>query len=304
MKDYYQILGVNENTSQDELKKIYRKLAKENHPDKGGDENKFKEISEAYDVLSNPEKKSKYDYQIKNPHSNGGNPFESFFGDNPFFQQRKKMAPDKVMNINIGVLESYSSTEKEISYVRQTECDTCNGKGGTRKSCVTCNGDGFITMKTGTGLFTQIFRQTCHQCGGHGFQYVDKCKTCDGKTTKSTNEKFSIKLPHGVDEGQFFKLQGKGDYHRGNYGDLVLKINLIPQNNFEKMNNDLVYNIFFSLDDLKNNDFIVPHPDGNLMIKFPKEFDTSKPLRVKSKGFKNNGIGDLFIKMNVKYSRD
>ena len=109
-----------------------------------------------------------------------------------------------------------------------------------------------------------------------------------------------IKLPHGVDEGQFFKMQGKGDFSNGIYGNLIIKIKIVPENNFEKNMNDLIYNAYLNLDDLKKDTFEVSHPVGKMNIKLPNDFDTSKPLRVKSKGF--NG-GDLFIKLHVKFKR-
>lgn len=305
--DFYKILGVNENSSQDEIKNAYRNLSKIHHPDKGGDENKFKELSEAYQILGDEQKRKQYDNQRNNPFANMGggfNPFEDFFGGNPFFQQRKKSVPDKVVNINVGVLESFLSTDKTINYTRSVECSTCNGSGGTKKTCDTCKGEGYFTMRTGTGLFSQIVRQVCNSCKGQGFIYTNKCTTCNGETTTPSMETINVKLPHGVDNGQFFKLQGKGDYYKGSYGDLILKVNIVEQNNFEKLNNDLIYNAYFTLEDLNKPDFIVPHPDGDLAIKFPKQFDTTKPLRVRSKGFKSNGIGDLFLKLNVRYTRD
>jgi len=308
MDNLYQILGVNENATQDEIKKSYRKLALEHHPDKGGSEEEFKKISTAYDVLGNEQKRKDYDNQKNNPFGNFGNgggfnPFEDFFGGNPFFQQRKRTAPDKIINLNVGVIDSYLSSDVRVNYTRNVECNTCNGKGGTKKTCDHCRGEGYFTIKNGTGLFVQVIRQICGSCKGDGFTYLNTCSTCNGQTSTPSMESINIKLPHGVDDGQFFKLQGKGDYVKGVYGDLVIKVVMSPQNNFEKLNNDLVYNIYFDLNDLTKNDFIVPHPDGNMSIKFPEEFDTSKPLRVKQKGFKLNGLGDLFIKMNVKFTR-
>ena len=308
MENLYEILGVSETATQDEIKKAYRKLALEHHPDKGGNEEKFKKVSVAYDTLGDEQKRRDYDNQKNNPFANMGgggfNPFEDFFGGNPFFQQRKKSTPDKVVNINVGVIESYLSSDKTITYSRNVECSTCNGVGGTKKTCDNCKGEGFFTIRTGTGLFSQIIRQVCSNCKGQGFLYTNKCGTCNGETTTPSMETINIKLPHGVDNGQFFKLQGKGDYNKGTYGDLILKVNIIEQNNFEKINNDLVYNAYFTLEDLNKPDFIVQHPEGDIAIKFTKQFDTTKPLRVKSKGFKANGIGDLFLKLNVRYTRN
>jgi len=205
MEDFYQILGVNENTPQDEIKKAYRKLAVEHHPDKGGDENKFKKISEAYDTIGDENKRSQYDNQRRNPFTNMGgggfNPFEDMF--NQMHTQRRRAVPDKVIEVIIGALESFNGSDKTINYVRESKCGGCNGNGGERINCGACNGEGFIIQRIGTGLFVQMIRQSCGSCGGNGFTYKTTCGTCHGKTTIKTNESVSVKLPHGVDDGQF-----------------------------------------------------------------------------------------------------
>lgn len=303
MENFYQILGVKETATQDEIKKVYRKLAVKHHPDKGGSEETFKKISEAYDTLSDQNKRNQYDNSRKNPFNGmGGNPFEDIFGN--FYTQRKRAVPDKIIDIEIGTLESYNSSDKVITYQRKHACDSCNGNGGDKVQCGTCNGLGFSTVTMGTGLFTQTFRQPCNICRGSGEIFKTKCGMCHGEGTKSEIESIKIKLPHGVDDGQFFKMQGKGDYSNGMYGNLFIRVKMTPEKGFEKVSDDLIYNAFLSLDDLNNSDFNLPHPDGDLSIKLPEEFDTSKPLRVKSKGFKGqHGNGDLFIKLFVKYKR-
>jgi molecular chaperone DnaJ len=303
MEDFYQILGVNQNASQDEIKKAYRKLAVEHHPDKGGDENKFKKISEAYDTIGDENKRSQYDNQKRNPFANMGgggfNPFEDMF--NQMHTQRRRSVPDKVIEVIIGALESYNGSDKTINYVRESKCGGCNGNGGERINCTTCNGEGFILQRIGTGLFVQVMRQTCGSCGGNGFTYKSTCGTCHGKTTVKTNETVSVKLPHGVDDGQFLRLQDKGDYKDGMYGNLVLRIKVREENNFDKSGDDLIYNAYFNLNELSKDTLDISHPQGNLSIKLPKTFDTSKPLRVKSKGYHSRG--DLFIKLFVKFDR-
>ena len=302
-ENFYEILGVKENSTQDEIKKAYRKLAVEHHPDKGGDEEKFKTISQAYDVLGDETKRQQYDAQKNNPFGGGSNPFEDLFG-NQFYQQRRRTVPDKIIELSITVLESYNSVEKTITYSRKHECGTCQGKGGDRQTCGRCNGEGYITVRMGTGMFVQIFKQACDVCRGAGFQYKSKCVSCNGETTISKMESISVKLPHGVDEGQFFKMQAKGDYHQGVYGNLVIKIKVVPEGNFEKIGDDLIYNYYFNLDDLKKDTIQIPHPSGVISVKLPNEFDSSKPLRVKQKGFKSTGTGDLYVKIFVKFKRD
>jgi len=303
MEDFYQILGVSENASQDEIKKAYRKLAVEHHPDKGGDENKFKKISEAYDTIGDENKRSQYDNQKRNPFANMGgggfNPFEDMF--NQMHTQRKRAVPDKIVEVVVGAVESYKGGEKSITYNRDHNCGGCNGSGGERITCSTCGGQGVITQQIGTGLFTQIIRQSCGSCGGRGFSYKTTCGICHGKTTTSNVETISIKLPNGIDEGQFLRVQGKGDFKDGMYGNLVVRIKIVPENNFEKSMDDLIYNAYFDLNSLKEDTVKVPHPLGEISIKLPGEFDTSKPLRVKGKGYHNRG--DLYIKLFVKFKR-
>lgn len=307
MKNFYETLGVNETATQEEIKKSYRKLAVEHHPDKGGDENKFKEISEAFDTIGDNDKRQQYDNQRSNPFGGGGfnpfggggNPFEDMF--NNMHSQRQPSVPDKVIEVVVGALESYNGSDKTITYQRKHKCGDCNGNGGDRVTCNVCRGEGFTIQRIGTGMFIQMVRQVCYSCNGKGFTYSRVCGSCNGETTKSSTENLSIKLPHGVDDGQFLRLQGKGDFHNGIYGNLVLRIKVSPENNFEKLGNDLVYNAFFDLESLKKDTLDVNHPKGNISVKLPIDFDTTKPLRVKSKGF--NNVGDLFIKLNVKFSR-
>lgn len=305
MKDFYKILGVKENATQSEIKKAYRKLAIEHHPDKGGDETKFKEISESYDTLSNETKRKQYDNSKKNPFVNFGNggvnnPFEEFF-NRGFHKQRKKGSPDKIININVGAIESYLGSEKTINYNRKDKCNTCDGQGGERHQCNQCNGEGFKTIRMGTGIFSQIFRQTCNGCGGKGYTLKNTCGTCHGEGTINKNETIKIKIPKGIDNGQFLKLSNKGDFYKGEVGNLVLQVNIVPENGFQKEGENLIYQAIFNRKDLNKENYNVPHPLGDLLITLPKVFDTSKPLRVKSKGY--NGIGDLYIDLVVRFER-
>jgi DnaJ-class molecular chaperone len=229
----------------------------------------------------------------------GFNPFEDMF--NQMHSQRKRAVPDKIIEVVVGAVESYKGNEKTITYDRNHKCGGCNGAGGDKINCSTCNGSGVITHQIGTGLFTQIVRTHCGSCSGKGFTYRTTCGTCHGNTTTSSKETVSIKLPHGIDEGQFLRVQGKGDFKDGMYGNLVVKVKIIPENNFEKSMDDLVYNAYFDLNTIKQDTVKVPHPLGEISIKLPSEFDTSKPLRVKSKGYHSRG--DLYIKLFVKFKR-
>ena len=301
MKDYYKILGVEENTSEDEIKKQYRKLSKQYHPDVNPNgEEQFKDISEAYDVLSNPEKKSKYINSRNNPF-NGTN-FESFF-QNMFNQnnKRRKNAPDKILKVTITPLESYLESEKNIQYFRDNPCQPCKGSGGDRQSCSSCGGSGAQIKTFGTGFMVQQVRMSCDTCGGRGYTLVHRCYYCDGRGTKSEINDIKIKLPHSIDDGQFLKLESFGDFINGEYGDLVVQIVMTKTESFEKINNDLIYNLFLGYDDIKKDKYSVPHPDGDLNISSPKQFDTSKPLRLKGKGYRG---GDMYVKINVRFEKD
>ena len=302
MENYYEILSVPENANNDEIKKSYRKLAMEHHPDKGGNEEKFKKISEAYDVLSDNNKRQQYDTQRKNPF--GGNAmFEDLF-NNSLFNQRRNNVPEKVIDLEIGALESYFGQEKTFSYQRFTNCNKCDGKGGEKSICHKCSGMGYTTVTMGSGFFTQIFKQPCNDCRGQGFAFKTKCGTCVGHGATPTTETIKINLPKGIGDGQFFRMQGKGDFNNGSFGNLIVRIIVKPEKNFDKIENDLVYNCFLTKEDLNKENFEVPHPDGTLSVKFPNEFDSSKPLRIKSKGFRiENMVGDLIINLIVKFKK-
>jgi molecular chaperone DnaJ len=297
MKDYYKILGVEENSSDEEIKKQYRKLSKQYHPDvnPNGAE-KFKDIAEAYDVLSNPDKKAQYNNKNNNPFN--GTEFESLF-NNVFNQnRRRKNSPDKIIKVNVTPIESYLGSEKNVQYLRNNPCKSCNGSGGEQQICGSCGGAGAQIKTFGNGFMVQQVRMTCDTCGGKGFTLIHRCYYCDGKGVKSEVNEFKIKLPHGIDDGQFLKLESFGDFTNGEYGDLVVQIQMNKTDEFEKMNNDLIYNIYLSYDDLKKDKYSIPHPDGELNVSAPKLFDTSKPLRLKGKGYQG---GDMYIKLNVRF---
>lgn len=301
MNNYYDILGVSKEATQEEIKKIYRKLAIQYHPDKNPDgAEKFKEISEAYDILGDVEKRKKYDNKLNNPFS----PLDDILNHQHFRNTyRQNIVPEKFIDVKLGVLESYSGVVKTITYQRRTDCESCNGSGGDRITCVNCNGSGFLQQRVGTGFFVQIIQTACPSCSGNGYTIKNPCNTCSGTGAKEILETFQLNFPKNIDNGNIFKVQSKGDIIGENVGDVILRIIIVPENNFERNNYDLIYNAFFDLNEIQKTDFVVPHPDGDLLVKFPKEFNTQTPLRIKHKGFKGNFVGDLFVKMNVKFTR-
>jgi molecular chaperone DnaJ len=302
MKDYYKILEVEENASDDEIKKSYRTLSKKYHPDVNPDgAEKFKDIAEAYDVLSDNTKRAQYNNSKNNPYSN--TPFQDIF--NSMFQagqqpRMRKSAPDKIIKLQITPVESYKGVEKTLYYVRDIGCNICGGSGGEQQICKTCNGSGHQVKTFGTGFMMQQIRTGCQSCGGKGYTLAHRCYQCDGRGTKPKSNEVRINIPVGIDSGQFLKLQNLGDYRNGEFGDLVVQVEVINKDGFEKFNNDLIYNLTLNLEEIQKEKFLIPHPDGSLSMEAPKIFDTAKPLRLKGKGF--NG-GDMYVKLNVRFER-
>jgi len=303
MKDYYQILGVNKNASQDEIKKAYRKLSKQYHPDvnpEGAD--KFKEIAEAYDTLSDENKRKRYD----NPNPfGGGNPFDMFndMVNQQRRRQRKPTVKDKIVKITISPEESFKGVEKEITYKVKESCLMCSGTGGDKNGCGSCGNTGVVQQRMGTGFFTQIVETQCPSCKGRGYIITNPCVNCNGESALDTFKTIKINIPKSVDTGDFLRVGKKGDFINGIQGDLLLQVNLI-KNKFEKVGKDLVYNLNITpVDMIVNTNFIVGHPSGDLQINLPVGLNTEKPLRVKQKGYITpNGVGDFYIKLNVSHS--
>jgi molecular chaperone DnaJ len=307
MKDYYKILEVGENATPDEIKKSYRKMSKQFHPDvnPNGDE-RFKEIGEAYEILSDENKRRNYDAQRKNPFSGGMN-----FGDmdiNDLFNSlfggaTPKRAPkiNKEIVVSVGVLETYTGVDKKITYLRNVACSSCSGQGGDKQKCNGCNGVGVKTVRTGNGFFSQMVQRKCGECSGLGYKITNPCFSCSGSGGKVQTDNITITLPKGVVNGNMFKFNGYGDYKSGQYGDLIIKLQVVPQNNFDRVENDLIYTQYFDIDDLKKEKIQIPHPDGELTVTLPQLFDSSIPLKVNGKGFPG---GNLLIKQVVKFDKE
>lgn len=305
MKDYYKILEVEENATDDDIKKSYRNLSKKYHPDvnpEGGE--KFKEIAEAYEVLGNKEKRSQYDSSKNNPFAGTSfqDMFSQMFGNmNPNFgQRRRKQAPDKILRLKVSPVESYLGSEKLIQYMRDYGCNVCSGSGGEQQICGTCAGSGYQVKSFGTGFMAQQIRTACPTCAGRGYTLVHKCVSCDGRGSKTIVNEVRVKLPISCDNGQYLRLANLGDFRNGEYGDLIVQIELEPKDGYEKMNDDLIYNLTVNLDEIQQEKFIIPHPDGKLSMDAPKIVDTSRPLRLRGKGY--NG-GDMYVKINLRFER-
>ena len=263
MSDYYNILGVNKNASQSDIKKAFRKKAKETHPDKnGGDDSKFKQVNEAYEVLSDETKKSNYDNYGDpkgfggnpfggggNPFGGGGDPFGDIFGD-MFGQRRQRQQPRQRkgsnlrLTIKVTLLDVLNGLKKTIKIKRKTKCGTCSGAGGTdSRTCMQCNGRGTrtVTQRMGFANFQQTV--TCDNCNGEGKVVLNKCNTCHGAGGKDVQETIEINIPKGVFNGVVLTEPGKGNYARnGSYGDLLIQIQEERHPHIIRDGNNLYYN--------------------------------------------------------------
>jgi molecular chaperone DnaJ len=307
LENYYNVLGVSENATQEEIKKAFRQKSKEHHPDRGGNEEEFKKINEAYSAIGDEQKRAEYDNQKNNPFANmGGNPF----GGDPFDifanmfgggrQQRR--APDKVMEIKIGAVDSFLGKQVDIPFTRKTNCGSCDGKGGDRISCAHCGGAGYTSQRVGNGFFQNIFQSPCNHCSGRGFNFKTTCGICNGEGKVNESQKITMTLPVGISDGQMVRAGRMGDFHDGMFGDLILKVLIVPQDGFEKSAGDLIFTKYLSVNELDMDELKIPHPHGELTIKMPEMFDSSKPLKVGGKGYSNE-IGDFYIKLHVRHKR-
>ena len=268
-KDYYEILGVNKNASKEELKKAFHKMAHKYHPDKGGDEVKFKEVNEAYQILSDDRKKADYDRFGHNAGNMGGGPQGGFggfdgssasfdFGDvgdifSEFFSggfgggqsSRVQKGEDLSLNISITFKESIKSVEKKININKVSFCHSCKGstaeKGSSFSTCKSCHGQGKVTeiKKSFFGSFQSV--RECENCFGKGEVPEKKCNECKGKGVLKTKEEFTIKIPAGLDSGQVLKVTGKGNaILSGIPGDLYVRIDIEKDKNWTRYGYDIV----------------------------------------------------------------
>jgi molecular chaperone DnaJ len=306
MKDYYKILGIKEDASQDEIKKIYRSLSKQYHPDVNPEgKEKFQEISEAYNIIGDENKRKQYDAERKNPYSHNE------FGDlsdlinnkfNQFTQQRRQRAPDKVVTLNLTAFESFLGVKKDLKFQRKESCNTCNGQGGDRIKCNDCSGFGVKQSRSQIGGMIYIQNVTCPSCQGLGYSLTNVCFNCSGQGVKDSLSSITIDIPKSVDDGDFLRVPNSGDFRPNlGVGDLIVQIKIINDGKHQKMGQNLYYNLIISPEDVfKKNDIKLEHPEGQLMIKFPTKFNTSIPVRLRGKGYYfQEGRGDFIIKIDI-----
>jgi molecular chaperone DnaJ len=334
-KDYYDILGITKKATPEEIKKAYRSLAMKYHPDRNqGDkaaEAKFKEASEAYQVLSDPKKKSSYD-QFGHSAFEGGaagtggfdfggfesgafsDIFDDFFGDfmgsgrsgKSSKKSRSNRGSDLKINLEITLEEAYLGKKQNINLSSNEKCEKCSGSGaepGSKpKKCSTCNGHGKV--RTQQGFFT--LQQTCPDCGGDGEMLSNPCKDCRGSGIIKTKKNLSIQIPKGVDDGTQIRLSGKGDagYRGGVDGDLYVVITVQKHKIFQRSEENLYYKLPISMTDAAlGTEIEVPTIDGGkAKVKIPSGTQNGKQLRLKEKGMPNlrsDNIGDLYLEINV-----
>ena len=327
-KDYYDILGVNKSSSKDEIKKAYRTTAFKYHPDKNpgnkAAEEKFKEASEAYSVLSDDKKKTNYDqfghaaFEGSGGQGSGGfdtssfsDIFEDFFGDFTGGSSQRaggrtsgNRGNDLRYDLTISLEEAYRGLEKKVEYTTYKKCNDCKGSGAEPGSkpikCDYCSGNGKI--RSNQGFFT--VQQTCPQCNGYGETIGKACKKCRSNGKVQSDENISVKIPKGVDDGTRIRLSGKGEAGTkgGGTGDLYLFISVQNHSLFKRSEENLFFELPITFANAALGTTIeVPCIDGSkAKVKIPEGTQHGKQLRLKDKGMpilRKSSYGDLYIRI-------
>ncbi len=336
-RDYYEVLGLSKSASQDEIKKAYRKLALKYHPDKNPDDDeseaKFKEAAEAYEILSNQDKRSKYDQFGHSAFAAGGggggfhaggmsmDDIFSSFGDifggfgggfgggGRSGGRRVSRGSDLRIKVKLSLSEIANGVEKKIKVKKYNSCDTCQGTGakdGTAFStCSTCGGSGQVTRLTNTFLGQMQSTSSCPTCGGQGKSILHKCNVCYGEGIISKEETITFNVPAGVAEGMQLKISGKGNAARrgGINGDLLVIISEEKHPDLIRDGNDLLYNLYLSVSDaIMGSTVEIPTIESKVKIKIDAGTQPGKILRLRGKGVPDvNGYrgGDLLVSINV-----
>lgn len=319
-KDYYELLGVHRNATEAELKRAYRRLAHEHHPDKNpGDkaaEEKFKEISEAYAVLSDAQKRAYYDQYGTAPGAQGGpgfsgdmgdifgNIFEEFFGGGRG-RTRATTGDDLRYNLRISFAEAASGITTKIRVPRWERCPDCDGTGAKSKDsvtvCTVCRGAGQI--RTQQGFFSMT--RTCSRCGGEGKVITDPCKTCNGRKQVERERTLSVKIPAGVETGNAIRLSGEGGLgaYGGHPGDLYVYLTIEEHPLFKREGQDVICEVPISfVHAALGTELEVPTLSGNAKLKIPAGTQPGHTMRLRGKGFPylhGSGSGDQLCRIVV-----
>lgn len=335
-RDYYEILGVDKSASTDELKKAYRKIAIKFHPDKNPDdptaEEKFKEAAEAYEVLSNTEKRQRYDRfghqgvdgggfggggmsmdDIFSQFSDifgGGSPFDSFFGGGARTSgARRRKGTNLRIKLKLNLEEVAQGVEKKIRVKRYTSCSTCGGNGAkdgtSQQTCGNCQGSGQVRKVVNTMLGQMVSASTCPVCEGEGKIISQKCDVCHGEGRVLEEEVIPIKIPAGVSEGMQLSMAGKGNIPKrgGVPGDLLIVIEEEEHDFLKRDGNNIIYDLYINFANAAlGTSLEVPTIDGKVKIKLDPGTQSGKILRLRGKGIKDingYGNGDQLIHVNV-----
>jgi molecular chaperone DnaJ len=333
-RDYYEVLGVSKNATEVELKKAYRQMAIKFHPDKNPGnkeaEEKFKEAAEAYEVLSNPEKRQKYDQfghaglgnsagfsgagmNMDDIFSHFGDIFGDMFGGGFNSRGQRSRRVNKGSNLRVKVKlsleEIANGVEKKIKVNKYVSCSTCSGtgaKGGSSYTkCSTCHGSGHVTRVTSTFLGQMQTSSTCPQCGGEGQTITDKCNTCFGNGIVKGEEVIPLNIPAGVAEGMQLSVSGKGNAaaRGGINGDLIIVIEEIEHPQLIRDSENLLYEHYITFSEAALGTSIeVPTIEGKARVKIEAGTQAGKVLRLKGKGLPSLNSyhrGDLLVNINV-----
>jgi molecular chaperone DnaJ len=335
-KDYYETLGVSKSASKDEIKKAFHKLAHKYHPDKNkGDDSKFKEVNQAYQTLSDDQKRAQYDRfgadgpQGFNPGAGGqggfggfdfsgfqnggmefdmgdlGDIFGDFFGGGSRKQSRR--GRDISTEIDLSFEESIFGVTRDILLSKQSVCDICKGSGGKPGSkmdtCKTCNGKGQIHEMKRSILGSFETRRTCDHCHGSGKIPTEKCTQCSGKGVYHKQQEINVKIPAGINAGEMVRMTGLGEAVQGGQaGDLYIKINIKSHPVFKRDGYNLVMDLPIMLSDaLLGMDYDLKILEGNtVQVKIPEGVNHGDLLRVKGKGVPSSrGRGDIILRIKV-----
>lgn len=325
-KDYYEILGVPKDASEDVIKKAYRKLAQKFHPDKNpGDkssEEKFKELAEAYEVLGDKEKKKKYD-QFGHAGLRGGS--NEMSAEDAFYEFARRHSqfqgfggghrPVRGSNLNIRIalslMETLTGVDKKIKIDREVMCEDCEGNGSLDGDsfdvCADCGGTGMQTrvIRNGNIMMQQSF--SCHSCGGAGQKIKDTCKKCKGQGFSTIKDTIEVTIPKGASRGHALTVPNAGNAPRGGYGqngNLIIEIDEIEDENLKKDGVNVIYDLYVSYADaiLGTTDVEIPTIEGVAKITLEPGTENGKILRLKGKGLpdiSSGALGDQFVYVNI-----
>ena len=336
-RDYYEVLGVDKNASAEDIKKAYRKAAKENHPDlHPGDkecEARFKEANEAYEVLSDADKRAKYDQfgfaafdpsgfqssaegfggfaDILNEFFGGMGGFGGFsgFGGGQTRRNGPRQGENVRSNVTVEFLDAAFGCTKELDVLKVEDCNACNGSGcadGTSpETCSRCHGSGTVTQTMRTAFGTMQSQSACPDCGGSGKHIAHPCPTCKGKGRVRKNRKVKVDIPAGIDDGQTISLRGLGSsgINGGPAGDLLVNVSVRPHPKFQREGTSILYELPITITQAALGASVeVPTIDGNVKYTIPDGTQSGAVFRLRGKGvpyLRGNGRGDQYITVTV-----